>query len=191
MTILAAQLRVKNKGTFDLKGLYEYLHLWVIEEGYATLSDPEFPEVFHSQHEFGNQGLKEHVIWWRLEKVPDQNNYYKYELDIDWRSVAIKDVEIVYQGKKLKLANGELQLNVYARIVTDYKGKWSKHWFLKHFNEFYWKVIMKSTFEKRKLEIYREAYRLQETIKDYWKLMPGTEEPEHDGGFWPQEGIGE
>jgi len=157
MTILAAEFRIKNKGTFDLKGLYEYLHLWVVEEGYASSSDPQFPEVFHSQHEFGNQGLKEHVIWWRLEKVPDQNNYYKYELDLDWRSVAIKDVELV----------------------------------LKHFNEFYWKVIMKSTFEKRKLELYREAYRLQETIKDYWKLMPGTEEPEHDVGFWPQEGVGE
>ena len=190
MTILAAEFRVKNKGTFDLKGLYEYLHLWVIEEGYASLSDPEFPEVFHSQHEFG-QGLKEHIIWWRLEKIPNKSAYYKYELDVNWRTVAIKDLEIIYQGKKLKLANGELQIYVYARIVTDYNGTWSKHWLLKYFNTLYWKVIMKSNLEKHKLELYREAYRLQETIKDYWKLMPGTEEQEHEGGFWPQEGIGE
>ena len=190
MAILAAKFRVKNKGIFDLKGLYEYLHLWVCEEGFGPFDDKEFPEVFHGQTEFPD-GSKELWIWWRCRKIPDNNSYYCYELDIDWHSVPFKNTEIVYQGKKVKVVQGDLEINVEVRIVPDYKGTWSKHWLLKHFKNFYWKVIHKSDFELRKKDMREFAYRLQETIKDFWELQPGAEEPEHEGNFWPQEGIGE
>jgi len=191
MTLLAAKFRIKHRGIFNLKGLYEYLHEWVIEEGYAyDGSDPKFRETFHSQTEFAD-GSKELWIWWRCEKNPAQSSYYKYELDIDWHAVPFKDIEMAYKGKKLKLVDGELEIQIYARVVSDCNDTWKKHWFLKHFNRIYWKVIMKSDFEKHKIELYRDAYRLQETIKDYWKLIVGAEEPEHEGGFLPQEGIGE
>ncbi len=191
MTTLAAKFRVKHKGVFDLKGLYEYLHLWVVEEGYGSASDQKFPETFHGQ-KINPDGNKELWIWWRCEKIPNNSTYYKYELDIDWHGVPpFKDTEIVYKGRKLKLVFCDLEIQIYARVVSDYKGTWRKHWLLKHFNDFYRKVIMKSNFEKHKLELYRDAYRLQETIKEYWKLTRGLEEQEHEGEFWPQEGIGE
>ena len=191
MTLLAAKFRVKYKGVFDIKGLYEYLHYWTIDEGWTSGIDPEFNEVFHGQREFPDK-VREIWIWWRLNKNPNNNNYYRYELDVDWHVVPpYKKVEVVHKGRKLSLILCDLEIQIHARLVSDCNDTWKKHWFLKHFNDFYWKVIMKSNFEKHKLELYREAYRFQETIKEYWKLTRGLEEPEHEDEFWPSGVVGE
>ncbi|MDD5086519.1 MAG: hypothetical protein PHV16_02080 [Candidatus Nanoarchaeia archaeon] len=191
MAILAAKWRVKYKGIFDIKALYEYLYHWSQEDGWFNGKDTDFNEVFHGQHEYPG-GSKELWIWWRLDKVPNDSSYFKYELDLDWHAVPpFKDVEIVHNGKKLKLASCDLEMQLHARVVTDYNGTWGKHWLLKHFEAFYWKVLMKQQFEKQKLELYREAYRLQDIIKDYWRLYKGVEEDQAEAGFWPPGTIGE
>lgn len=179
MTIVAAQFRIKHKDYFSMKGLYEILHEWFVDAGYATRTDSEFPETFYLHRDTTKSG-QELWIWWRFEKFPNNvyNSFYKYQINLDYHLILLREAEIMYEGQKFKANWGEPEISVTATCVSDWQGTWQKHWFLKNFYTIFWKRIFKAEFEAHKNELYREAYRLQEAMKTYFKLKTYLPEPE-------------
>lgn len=179
MTLQAANFRIKHKDYFSMRGLYVVMHEWLVEEGWATRSDPEFPETFYLHRDTLSAGA-ELWIWWRVEKFPNNvfNSYYKYKMNIDFHVILLEDAEIIFEGQKFKANRGEPEIKVKATCVSDWQKTWAKHWLLKNFQELFWKRIFKNEFEMHKHELYREAYRFQEAIKTYMKLRTYLPEPE-------------
>jgi len=184
----ATYTRVKHRGFFHMKQLYTMIHEWLVENEYATRSDADFPEEYYLFRENQESG-DESWIWWRLEKVPTGNTYYRYVLDIDFHLLLMREAQVLHQGKKFKTNWGEVEIKIWAKLEGDYQGKWRKHFLLKHLEELFRKRIFKSSFEMHKNEFYREVYRLQNAIKEYLKLRTYLPEPEEK--FFPQMGLGE
>lgn len=180
MTLIAAKFRLKHKDYFSMKGLYVVMHEWLVDEGYATRSDPDFPETFYLHREVGGTAGNELWIWWRMKKFPNNvfNSYYRYRIDIDFHIILLRPAEIMYEGQKFKADWGEPEITVTATCESDWQGTWKNHWFLKNFHDIFWKRIFKNEFEAHKNELYREAYRFQEAIKTYLKLKTYLPEPE-------------
>ncbi len=179
--ILAANFRIKFKDIFNLKGLYIAMHEWLSEYDWSSVGFDSKGKVEiedgKDQYEtlylerVSPNGAKEMYWFWRLQKIPTSNSYYKYHLDIDYHPLYIFPTEVVRDGKKLKAHKGEVEAKIWAYIEFDYKGEWSKHPILKYFNKMFPKRIFKKdlyTFHKK--ELYREAYILQAFMKKWFKL---------------------
>ncbi len=188
--IQAAQFRIKFKDIFNLKEFYRAMHDWLEEYDWSSVDYSEKSEkkdhyeTLYVQRD-GPAGA-EHWWWWRLQKVPmTGNKYFKYHLDLDFHTLAIQSTEVMREGKKMKANKGEVDVNVYAYIEFDVGGKWSTHPFLKLFHKvFPNRIYKKDIFETRKIELYREAYILQDYIKKWFKLK--TFLPyEEVGPFYP------
>jgi hypothetical protein len=176
--LVAAQFKMKHKDYFSWKYLYTLIHEWVVEEGYATRSDADFPEIFYMHRETPKAG-NEIWVYWRLTKNPVKNPFWRYDLDIDVHLVGIRDTEIMYKGKKYKVNWGEPEVKVWAKCVADYQREWEKSPIMSRLKHLFFKRIIKNDFERHKKELYREAYRLQEAVKTYFKLS--TYLPEVEG----------
>jgi hypothetical protein len=111
-------------------------------------------------------------VWWRVQKNIEgkYSGYLKYILDIDFHGAYLQDVDVIHQGKKIRVNNGELEIFFRPKIEGDYKGTWRTHWLLKHFQDIYEKRIMLQDIEKLEKNLWREAYRIQSKVKDFLNL---------------------
>ncbi len=174
--IQAAKLRIKYKDIFNLKELYIHTYEWLLEHGWSSvdasgkIEDNEWWESLYLE-KIGGRGEKEIWWWWRLQKLPTNNSYYKYHLDLDAHVINLNPTEVVRDGKKLKAHKGEVEVMVWAYLEFDYKGEWSRHPILKIFNQVFPKrIFKKELYESHKLELYREVYLLQDFLKKWFKL---------------------
>jgi len=179
-SILAAQFRIKFKDIFNLKQLYIAMHEWMLEndwtsvgfdsKGNIELENKDHFETLYLERIEPN-GAKEMYWFWRLQKLPVHNSYYKYHLDVDYHPLYIFPTEVVREGKKLKAHKGEVEVKIWAYIEFDYKGEWSRHPILRFFNRMFpERIFRRDLYSKHKKELYREAYILQAFMKKWFKL---------------------
>ncbi len=194
LTMPAAQTRVRYTKEVHLKNLYIMLHEVFVEEGWAPRKADEWPEHYYLLRET-NKG-DETWIWWRFKKVPGdgENKYYRYILDLFWHIIGVEDIEVMHQGKKFKTNKANLEINITSKLEMDYMHEVGKGWrdnsLLKSFNDIFHKRIFKADLEKHKHDLYRETYKIQETIKTFLGLRTYMPEPEGQE-FWPTRGIGD
>ena len=194
--VQAARFRVKFKDIFHLKEFYRAMHEWMLEYSWSSVDSKgrlENSDRFETLYleRVGIDGDKEMWWWWRMQKIPTNNSYYKYHLDIDYHPLYIVPTEVMRDGKKLKVHKGEVEVNIWAYLEFDYNGQWSKHPVLKLFNQMFPKRIFhKELYEDHKLELYREIYVLQAYVKKWFKLksfLPFEEITQfHDSWAYPE-----
>jgi hypothetical protein len=182
-----ANFKVRHRDYFHMKNLYIMLHEWLVEEGWVTREDENFPETLYLQRETQKSG-NELWIWWRL--VKSQTQYYRWIMNIDYHIILMRDAEVMHQGQKFKTNWGEVELIFNAKIEVDYDKSWRNHPFLSYIHPLWMRRIYKKNLSEEKLQLHREAYRLQEAAKTYLKLKTYLPEPETEQ-FWPAYGLGE
>ena len=176
--LVAAQFKMKHKDYFSWKYLYTLMHEWLVEEGYATRDDTTFPEMQYMHRENQKSG-NEVWLYWRLQKQPVPNSFFRYDFDVDVHIVLMKDAEIMVEGKKYKVNWGEPEVKVWAKVIFDHKKEWEKSPVMSKLKQVFFKRINKRNFEMHKKQLYQEAYRFQEAVKTYFKLS--TYLPEVEG----------
>jgi hypothetical protein len=197
--ISVADFAVKYKDIFNMGDFYENLKDWLLEYGWKAIDargnledNAEKCETFYLER-IDARGAKEHFWWWRLQKIPGNNKYFKYHIDLDFHTLVITETEVMRDGKKFKANKGELEVKVRTVIEFDYTGEFAKSKLLKPFKDIFQKRIYKKDLETFKLELYREAYILQAFIKKWFKLKsflpfeevsqfyPSKAYPSHEG----------
>ena len=86
--------------------------------------------------------------------------------------------EALSEFEKFKANYGEPEIKVRAYILVDPKGTWQKKIILKDMYDVFTKRVWKAELQSQRIQLYREAYRLQEAIKTYMKLQLYLPEPE-------------
>ncbi len=192
----AAYWRIKHKDVFHMKNLYIMMYEWLVEQGWSE-RDEEFPEISYLQNEAA-QGGTELWIFWRCEKDPFKgraphgySKFFKWRIRVDFHVILLKDIEVMHQGQKYKTNSGEVEMKIWAEQHLDPEGDWDKHPFLRNWINIFRGRLLKEEAETLKLELYREAYRLQDAVKTYLKLKRWYPEPEEMGMFFPVGGVGE
>ncbi|MCK5282463.1 MAG: hypothetical protein KAK00_03570 [Nanoarchaeota archaeon] len=186
------EFRIKYNDVFHLKNLYIMMHEYLIDESWfgedGSSNHPsnthrDIEKMYMERHHQKalHRGGMELWVWWRLKKPPHlkTQGYYEYRMDIDFHGAYMQKIEIMHQGKKMKVDKGELEIFFRPKIVrTQMASKWGNHWFLKWFQELYEKRIMSQDFDKLEKELWREAYRLQAVVKAYLNLRNFIPVPE-------------
>jgi len=119
----------------------------------------KYPTPTGTEHEMTMGGEK---------KVSD---YVKFHISIFMRVYNMRDIEIVQEGKKMKLQEGQVQIEIKPKLQLDYqrifegKGAWGK--FLMYLGEFYRKYIIKYKISDYWEDmLFEKAVILADTIKD-------------------------
>ena len=180
------EFRVKYKDVFSLRNLYIMLHEMLLEEGWLGKEGEkghEDIETLYSENVYQkgiHRGGKELWFRWRAEKFIEgkYSTYLINRLDIDAHVVYLQNVEVVHQGKKMTAQNGEIEMFFRARIESDYKNEWEKHWFLKYMKPVYEKRMIHTEIEKREKELWRDAYKIHAKIKQFLQLRTFVPVPE-------------
>lgn len=185
--IEVAKLQLKPKDLFSMNYSYELMREWLLENEYVTRYDEDFPETFYLQKENPVAGTE---IWihWRCRKKPAGSSFFRYDLDIDMHILGLKATEIVKDGNKYKANTGEIEINIRANLVMDPDGTWKKHWFLKSIYPLFRRRVINKLVEKKRKELYEEAYKFEEALKTYFKLENFLPEPEMSQ-FWQKRDL--
>jgi len=163
------EITVKIEQPFHLKNLYIFMHNWLEENGFIDMDEGSDKWEILYLEKVG--ATKEYWIEWELRRPVEGNTYYRNRLNIKFHLVYGKKVEVMYEGHKVKLDHGELEVTMHGWLETDYDKKWQKHWFLKKFKNLYDQRIFKEEFYgQHETNLYRLMYELQGLIKKYMKV---------------------
>ncbi|RJQ18174.1 hypothetical protein C4573_00440 [Candidatus Woesearchaeota archaeon] len=181
--ILVGKLELEHEQAFHLKELYIFIYRYLLEdENFNSYQKDENPEILYYERTDAQQNNHYH-IWWRFYKYPYNSKYLRYYLKIDFQGIRIGQKEVIKNGQKFKVQSGDLIIRIEAWLQLDYKDEWQNHWLLKSFDELFRSKIYRQQIESHKIELYKIMYKLQNEIKNFWKLktlkeMPNPWQPE-------------
>ena len=193
-----ATFKLKYKDNFDPGTLLATIQGWLLEYGWAAEgeTDDDFKETFEIIYfeKIDDKGVKEVHQRWRLSKIPHASSYFKFHLDIDFRYLAMKPVELVKEGKKISTTKADLEMKVTATIEIDPHKHFTEGKFLSFIRGLVKDKVYKKEIEQHKLELYREAYILQNIIKQWFNFVRANPYEEikhfHVMGAYPSHKIG-
>jgi hypothetical protein len=107
--------KLKYAGLFNFKQFYEFCYTWLIAEtGMEVIAEEEYVEKLSGP-------VKNIDIKWKgSKKVTD---YFKFEIKVEFKLLAISEVEMNQGGKKIKTNKGEIGIKVKGLLHKDYEGK--------------------------------------------------------------------
>lgn len=164
MYIHVTNMEMKITETFVLSEFYKALHDFLLEDGYAKGDDKDFPEYYYYESRTQAAG-KELWIWWRCSKGTDTPFADKH-IHIDLHGVGIKDVEIMYQGKKIKANKGKIEVILRGSLEVDKGDEWkkSKLGFLRDAFLYRW---WHHELEKHKEDCVKDIKKVRAYVADY------------------------
>jgi hypothetical protein len=181
---ILSDTRIKHKDYFWCKYLYMMTHEWFIEHHYGPRDDKSWPEKLYL-HRFYQDGSEEVWIWWRFRK--QFNQFFRYDLDVDWHIVAMSAAEIVKDGKKYKANKGDAEFKIYAKLIFTKQKDFSKGILSYVRDTFLERMYYKDILQHRK-QLYYEVNEFKQALRTYFNLPNWL--PEAEGHkFWLDENM--
>jgi len=174
------------KHTFSMEHLYKRLHAWLVDEGYG--GDDKWMEKLYLERMLA-PGVKQIWIWWRPTKGSD-NNFFKFDLEIDFHALGLTQKEIVHEGEKFKINAGEIEVFITAHMWVDPKKTWNKHWLMKYkyLQDYFLNKIYRHKIEEEEEKFVKDITRLLGAIKQYYQLDSYLKEYQEEP-FQPRKGL--
>ena len=127
--------KIKYSGIFSFSDFYEFCYKWLVEESGLSISEDSYSE------KISGDVKNIDFSWSGSKKVTD---YFKFEVKISFRVVALSNIEVNQEGRKIKTNKGNIEVSVKGTLVKDYKGKFEKTAFKKFLRGIYERDIISS-----------------------------------------------
>lgn len=141
-------------GIFDLEALYHECTQFFAEKGF------KFEEPTYKV-----KATEEEITWKPERKVTD---YVKYTMAINFWILDKKDVDVIKEGKKVKLTKAHVRILLGCEVIKDYSGRFKGKPYLKKIKNFYEKFVFKKEFDTIwDDELYYNLYDLHTLLKKH------------------------
>ncbi len=154
--------KTKYVGIFSFKDFYKFCYEWITEE---TRMDP-FNEIKYEEKLKGDE--KEITIEWEGER--ELTDYFRFDMKIKFEIKALKTIEVVQNGKKIKTNEGSVKITTKGILVRDYKGKFEISAFRKFLRSTYEKWIITARIDEYKGKIANDCDEFLSQAKAYLDL---------------------
>lgn len=139
---------IRHRGYFDYDKLINTWQAWFGEQGFTY---PMGDEAATHPHKIGDFGWEDRGLFYADKKVSE---YVRFRIDLRVVLQNMREVEVVQDGKKRKLTEGLVLIEVIPFIQFDYQGRFDD----------------KGDFVKN-LGAILKNYILKYKIGDYWEDM--------------------
>ncbi len=168
------RIRVKYKGVFNFREVYRDIQEWFQDKGFATPDTFKFQETQYQERRFSSRMNRTAWVWIRLKSREEESApgtaFYERHLDIEYHCRYLKNVDVMFEGKKFTMQKGEIEILFHSYLVLDPDGGWQKHWFLKHIMDLYIKRIWAKRLEVNINRLRSDTYYIQSHLKDFFKM---------------------
>ena len=154
------KLKLKHKGFWSFKDLYEFCYDWFKDNGY-DLAEKEYTE------KISGNGKSIEIDWEAGKEVTD---YFKYQIKMKWMILGLVDDVVEQEGQKVKTNKGEVKINFEAVLVKDYEARWENKPIWKFLRGTYDKYIIKTTAEEYAGRLSADAKELINQVKAFLNL---------------------
>jgi len=145
--------KVKQVGYWNYTDLYNMTFSWLKDHNYSVNEDAYTEKL--------SGGGKEILIKWvASKKVTD---YFKYQIQLDWHILGMKDAEVELDGKKIKTNKGEVEIAFSSSIINDYENRWEDKPFWKFLRSVYEKYVIREAVEEYENDLEDD---IRDMIKD-------------------------
>ncbi|MBI1970256.1 hypothetical protein HYS47_00765 [Candidatus Woesearchaeota archaeon] len=178
---------VKFKGVFDFTELYRQTRDRLVDKGYGSKPSWKYMEkLYQEKRTTDPREGKSGWIWWRTKKTEEGSTFYTLHIDLDFHFRYFRDIEVMQEGKKLRVQKGEVEVVLNGYMLLDPEDKWKKHWFLKHVLELFYKRIWRKRRDMIRNTVISDTYKIQNHIKEFFDLKQFA--PPQEVGFYPRGG---
>ena len=126
-----SEIALRRKGIFDMEGMLEAIKEWLEEQHYY---------YFEPKH-----WRKPDEIVIEIYGTLKTNEYVKYRIDLLIRGWELKEVEVVREGKKEKMVDGRIAIDINGTMTLDWQKRFKGSKFLQAAQDFYHRYIIKRT----------------------------------------------
>ena len=138
---------IKHRGFFNYSDVLQAIRKWYVDDDFDVLNMPmykqKFPTPTGTEHEFALTGYK------------NVTEYVRFHMTVELRVYNMRDIEIIQDGKKLKLQDGQIQFALLPVIEFDWQSRFK--------GPPPWKNFIKA------LDDFYRSYIIKYTIVDYWE----------------------
>ncbi len=153
--------KIKHNGLFDFKELYRFCYVWLTDYGYSV-TEKKYSEKAKPD---GSKDLE--IEWEAKKKISD---YFRFIIKITWRIIAMTKTEAEYEGKKVKMEKGDLEISFKAVLEKDYEHRWESSPFLKFLRSVYDRYIIKGRIKDYEDRLTEEVDELIAQAKSFLAL---------------------
>ena len=147
-------------GIFKFSEVYEYAHSWFKEEKYGVIEEK------YSEKISGN--AKEIEIEWKCAK--EVSDYFKIEQKVKWEVKNMVDVEVEIEGKKKKMQQGRLRLEIKGVLIKDTKSSWDISPWWRFMRDAYNKYIVPQRVDAMENKVKDDVRKFKDEMKSFLDL---------------------
>jgi len=152
--------KVKQTGLMDFRELYRFCYSWLTDNNYFVT------EKVYSEKVQPN-GKDVDIEWFAFKKVSD---YFRFIVTAKWRLVALVQVEVEKDGKKIKMDKAIFEIIINGILEKDYENKWSENAFYSFLRSIYEKYLVKGRVEQYEDKLAEECEEMIAQIKAFLAL---------------------
>jgi hypothetical protein len=153
--------KVKYGGVFSFPDFYKFTYDWLKDETALIISEDKYKEKITGDEK------KIEIEWTGTREMTD---YFKFQAEVSFRITGMKNVEIMQDGKKIKMNKGEVEITVNGFLIRDYKSKFEKSAFHKFLRAIYEKGIISARIEQFEEKIMEDCTEFLSQVKAYLDL---------------------
>lgn len=131
--------KVRYEGVMDFKEFYKFCYQWLAEEAGLEVVEGKYAEKISGD----SKNIK--VEWTGGKKVTD---YFKFQVEVKFEVLNLINIEVVQDGKKIKMNKGSVEINVKGNLIRDYEGKFEKTASQKFMRSIYEKWVIYSRIKE-------------------------------------------
>src|SRR3989344_3633491 len=158
---------IKFKGLCDYEGLWRLIRNWMVQQGYT------FQERVRKHKVPNPSGAEDEFEWYGTRIV---NTYVQFRIEMYAHTWDVQDVDIVREGKKVRMQQARIQLELKGSVILDYNSNFEKTKFLMavrdFLNRYVWYKKITGGWED---ELYYRIYKLHRNIKEYLGMETTTD----------------
>ena len=154
--------RLKYRGVYDFEGLCRTMRQWIVDHGY------EFHETSVKHKVPSPAGSELELKWESWKKV---TGYIKFWIKIYFHLWDVNEVEVVKDGRKQKLTQARMQIEMWGQVDLDYHNRFTGSRFAKFLQDFYHKYIIRKDLDLVATdELYYRVYKLYSVAKQFLEM---------------------
>ena len=153
---------MQSTGFFQFSDFYKFCYDWLIEETELEI----FSEDKYKEKLIGDAKDIE-IKWTGIREVTD---YFKFQVEVKFDVKGLKNVEVTQEGKKVKMNQGRVKVEVKGILVRDYKGKFETNAFYKFWRGIYEKWVIPSRIEQFEARLAGDCNEFLNQAKAYLDL---------------------
>ena len=153
--------KLKHSGVFEFKELYKF--------AYTLLKEPKGLIIMEKTYgeKISGEGKDIEIEWDCTKTISD---YFRLKWGIKWKMMNLTNVEAERDGKKMKMNKGDIEVEVVAKLLRDYEGKWEASPFMKFSRSIYDKYIIKNKIDEVEEKLFADCDDFLSQVKAFLSL---------------------